>query len=199
MDGKTTTNLLLAIIAGVLLFGRDAMLSSVHTFGIVAIAIGAIFLCLWGITAAISAMVDAYRNDGWGAILSLTFLVMSCVVVGYAALLWINGSTDPFDEAINSLPGYAGGIIIIGVILVMALTVLFYIIRWILIDPLRALSVAGIALVAPIAFPVREWRVGMVEQKSIPSRLISCAVAAFLGLALWGVAVMIVTAIIFDA
>ncbi len=47
MNGLAITNLLLAVIAGVLLFGKDAFLGGVQTLGLVLIGIIVLYFVLW--------------------------------------------------------------------------------------------------------------------------------------------------------
>ncbi|MGO8003128.1 hypothetical protein [Rhizobium ruizarguesonis] len=47
MNGLAITNLLLAVIAGVLLFGKDALLGGVQTLALVLVAIVALYFVFW--------------------------------------------------------------------------------------------------------------------------------------------------------
>ena len=62
MDNRGLTNLLLAVIAGVLLFGKDAMVNGLQGFFFIAVALFAIWLVLAGCGAILSWIIRE-----WGA------------------------------------------------------------------------------------------------------------------------------------
>jgi hypothetical protein len=64
MEGRGITNILLAVIASVLLFGREAMTSGLQRFAVVAAAIFGIYLVLIGVGAILSWIGTEWHAAG---------------------------------------------------------------------------------------------------------------------------------------
>lgn len=79
-------NILLAVVAGVLLFGREAMTSGLQRFAVVAVAIFAIHLVLIGVRAILSWIGTEWRAAGnTEERLSITFATAAgCTLVPLA-------------------------------------------------------------------------------------------------------------------
>ena len=67
MNSRFATNLLLAVIAGVLLFGRDAMMGSFRNGMILLAVIGVLFVVFWIIWWPIRSFIEALREAEGGS------------------------------------------------------------------------------------------------------------------------------------
>ncbi|MBA8835163.1 hypothetical protein [Rhizobium leguminosarum] len=122
MDGRATTNILLAIIAGVLLFGSAAVTGAVQWVAI----IGGVLLFLYAVIAfglyLLRETVKALQESkalGRDTFLVTVFGIMRLgwlpVFGGYLGLLWLNGTPKPADVATHSWVGTIWlGILVVG-------------------------------------------------------------------------------------
>ena len=168
--GRGTTNLLLAVIAGVLLFGRDAMVGGLQGFFVIAIAVAVI----WGLLAlaawAIRETVKAFREaKDWTEVAGVLFLIALCCIgmpmLAFAGWLWLEGAERPMNAAIDSWIGRAWmGVVVLllGGFLVAGLGRALVWLRdnWRDWPDYAMLGLRGLGtmVVAPFVFPVREWR-----------------------------------------
>ena len=170
MEGRGLTNLLLAIIAGVLLFGKDAMVSGIQGIAIVLVAIFVIYLVLIGIRVLIGSIAQSYRDakDAKEALLITFSLAAAAVLVplcAYAGWLWLAGADRPLDAAVESWLGKAWMAVLVAGLAGVALYAARNALAWLranwrnLPDYLRlGARYLGILAVPPFLFPTREWR-----------------------------------------
>ena len=95
---RVLTNLLLDIIAGILLFGREATMGGFRALAILGIVLGIIFLVLWGVAWFILNIVEIYRSTetSWKArmvalLANLVAFLMGSLIFG-VGVLWSLGS-----------------------------------------------------------------------------------------------------------
>ncbi|MER8475705.1 hypothetical protein [Mesorhizobium sp. M1163] len=198
MEGRGITDILLAVIAGVLLFGRDAMTSGLQGFAVVAVAIFAIYLVLRGVGAILSWIGTEWRAAGntEGHLGVVFATVAGCILVplcGYVVWLWVTGAENPISTASSSWLGWAW----MGLLLLLMAGYGIYGAR----KALRWLSghwseVPGIVayrlrvflrgylefLGGPVTFPIREWRIRSEAGSGTAVKLVSAAYTTVLGL-----------------
>lgn len=107
MDSRFATNLLLAVIAGVLLFGRDAVMGGFQNLAILAAVIGVLFVIFWIVWWPIRSFLEELReakrvSEKAMTIAGAGFLLCLFVLLSYAALLWLDGTENPLRAAIDS-------------------------------------------------------------------------------------------------
>lgn len=124
-------NILLAVIAGVLLFGREAMTSGLQRFAVVAVATFAIHLVLIGVRAILSWIRTEWRAAGnTEERLSIAFATAAgCILVplgAYVLWLWVAGAENPISTAAYSWLGWAW----IGLLLLLMAGYGIYGLRW---------------------------------------------------------------------
>lgn len=202
MEGRGVTNLLLAVIAGVLLFGKDAMVSGLQGFLFVAVAIAVI----WGVLAligwAVREILDAYRQaKDWKekALTTAGFLMMAVLfpLAAYVGWFWLSGVERPIDAALDSWLGIAWtGIAIVGAVGWFG-SLAFMGLRWVY-DSREGLLSRGFyslltAIASPVLFPLREWRFKRESGSGVVVSLFSSVYAMLLGFALWMVLLVVVS------
>lgn len=197
MEGRGLTNLLLAIIAGVLLFGKDAMVSGIQGIAIVLVAIFVIYLVLIGIRVLIGSIAQSYRDakDAKEALLITFSLAAAAVLVplcAYAGWLWLAGADRPLDAAVESWLGKAWMAVLVAGLAGVALYAARNALAWLranwrnLPDYLRlGARYLGILAVAPFLFPTREWRFKRAEGSGVIVSFFSSIYAGLTGLVLW--------------
>ena len=205
MEGRGATNLLLAVIAGVLLFGKEAMLGGLQGFFIVAVAIGVI----WGVLSLafflIRQTVNEFREaKDWTEVGSVIFFIAFCCIgvpmLAYAGWLWLEGTERPVKAALDSGIGIAWMVVFGLFTCGVAVAALQHSLRWLranwqhwpdyLMQGMRGL---GTMLVAPFVFPVREWRFKRDGGSGVVMSFFSSVYAGLFGLALWMVMLLAVT------
>ncbi|MRX37238.1 hypothetical protein [Aminobacter sp. MDW-2] len=197
MEGRGLTNLLLAVIAGALLFGKDAMVSGIQGLFFIGVAIAIIWALLSLVIWIISEVVTAYRDSKGAkeaALVTFGFSLMAVLfpMAAYIGWLWLSGLERPMDEAMGSWLGTAWkGLVatgIVGILLYGAWNGLQWLRRnwhdWpdYLMLGVRSL---GTAIVAPFVFPIREWRFRRSEGSGVIIAILSSVYAGLFGLALW--------------
>ena len=198
MEGRGLTNLLLAVIAGVLLFGRDAMVTGLKGFGLIAIAIvvlwGLISLALYLLRETLKAFSDAKDWKDVGAVLFV--IALACIglpMLIYAAWLWTQGVPHPVNAAIDSGIGHAWTVVLIFFICGGAVAVLQNAMRWSIKHKrelpglvkyrVRLLSLGYLEFLGgPVSFPIREWRIRTRAGTKPAIRLISTVYVSLVGL-----------------
>ena len=197
MQGRGLTNLLLAVIAGVLLFGKDAMVGGIQGAFIVGAAIAVIFGALMVAAYFISEISKAYREaKDWQEVTFITFgFVMMALLVPigcYVGYLWLQGVERPLAVVFDSWLGTAW----------MAFCVLGACVwacvgatrggQWI-IENRGALPAygrlgiryMGIATIAPFLLPVSAWRLRKQSGSGLFMRSAAAAYGLVEGLAVW--------------
>jgi hypothetical protein len=174
MEGRSLTNLLLAVIAGVLLFGKDAMVSGLQGFFFVAVAVAVIWLILAGVGGVLSWIGREWRAaKNTEERLSVVFATLAgCILTplgAYVIWLWIEGAENPLREAVFSPLGYAW----LGLLLLLMAGYTFVGakngMRWLSDHSSEVPGIVGHRLRllfwgyleflgGPVTFPIREWR-----------------------------------------
>jgi MFS family permease len=197
MEGRGLTNLLLAIIAGALLFGKDAIVGGLQGASIALIAIFVIFLVLAGVGALLGAISQSYRESkDVKEVLLITFGLVAAAVLAsllaYAGLLWLDGDKRPFDAAMVSWFGKAWtGVLLAGFAGIAIYTAqnAFLWMRENWHDRRYYIHLSarfvGTWAIAPAAFPIREWRIKRAEGSGVFVSFFSSAFAAVIGLVIW--------------
>lgn len=113
LNGRGTTNFLLAVIAAALLFGGATVLGAAkYAFiglAILMVVIGAIWLVYFGIYQIIKALLDAYSKNWTEFILTLCGFIIILnysVLCLYAGYLWVNGDNKAINTALDSRVSY---------------------------------------------------------------------------------------------
>jgi hypothetical protein len=197
MEGRGLTNLLLAVIAGVLLFGKDAVTGSLQWLFIIGAVLLVLYLIFRGIAALVSSIAEMYRSDEdwisklWSTI-GLVFMFIAMPLLGYAGLLWLDGVERPLHAAMDSKLGTVWQYVFFGALGIMALVVVVRGLRELVANRaqvpsygmavLRWLSVASLA---PYAFPAREWRFRTEQGSRSGVRILSTAYVAVVATVLW--------------
>ncbi|ANT49754.1 hypothetical protein [Mesorhizobium amorphae] len=196
MDGRGFTNLLLAVIAGVLLFGRDAVLSGLKGFVLVAVAIaviwGALSLALYLIREALRGFREAKNLGDVGKVL---FLIALCCIglpmLAYAGWLWLEGVPNPLNAAASSGIGAAWMVVVALFAAGFVVACLHGGFRWVTRNRSDLPAIAGhrLRLIfwgyleflgGPVTFPIRERRIH--GQGGSASHHFRMVFAAFIGL-----------------
>ncbi|ANT52015.1 hypothetical protein A6B35_20020 [Mesorhizobium amorphae CCNWGS0123] len=198
MDNRGLTNLLLAIIAGVLLFGKDAMVSGLQGLFLVAVAIFAIWLVLAGCGAILSWIIRE-----WGAAksteerASVIFATLAGFILtplaAYTFWLWYTGVQDPLRVAVNSWLGWAWGAVVLSLMAGYALFGGWNALRWLatnrsalpgmILHRSRAIVWGYFDFLGgPVTFSIREWRERSLAGDGTAMKVASAAFATFIGL-----------------
>lgn len=198
MNSRGLTNLLLAIIAGVLLFGREAMTSGLKGLAVIAVVIFAIWLVLAAIGGILSWIGTEWRaakttEDRLGVIFAT---LAGCILIplgAYALWLWVSGDKNPVETAVFSPLGYAWlGLLLIlmaGYALVGARKGL----RWFTKHSSEVPGIVGYRLRVffwgyleflggPVTFPIREWRIRSAAGAGTPVKVASAVYVTVIGL-----------------
>lgn len=199
MDGRGFTNFLLAVIAGVLLFGRDAMLGGLK--GVVSVAVT--IAVIWGIlSVALYLIREALRGfreaKDWGEVGAVLFAIALCCIglpmLAYGGWLWLEGVPNPLNAAAGSGIGTAW-MVIVALFAVGFVVACFYnLSRWaarnrsdlpaMISHRLRVIFWGYLEFLGgPVTFPIRERRI-RATRPGPASRFqtISMVFAAFIGL-----------------
>ncbi|MFD2054208.1 hypothetical protein ACFSQT_14225 [Mesorhizobium calcicola] len=197
MEAKGVTNLLLAIIAGVLLFGHEAMVGGIWWVVILGIGIGILFAILMFASYLIRETAKTYRETKtWREAgintMGLIFMVIVIPLMGYAGLLWLEGVHKPMDAAMASLLGTVWMYVLFGAFGVMALLAASDGIQWLVRNrrdlpgyALLGAKLACLVPVAPIVLPVYAWRKRRQGGTGVLPCAMSSAYGLVEGLAVW--------------
>ncbi|MBB6467942.1 hypothetical protein HNQ96_003825 [Aminobacter lissarensis] len=197
MEARGVTNLLLAVIAGVLLFGKDAMVSGIQGIAIVGIVIAVLFGVLMFASYLIGEVSQAYRETkNWTEVglVTMGFVFMAAIIplMGYVGLLWLDGVENPMRAAMDSELGTVWKYVLFGGFGIMALVVASNKIQWLYVHRAnipnyanQAIRWLGAIAIAPVLYPVREWRWRTQEGSGIAVRIFSSAYAVVFGLGAW--------------
>ncbi|TCB60125.1 hypothetical protein E0J20_09015 [Rhizobium leguminosarum bv. viciae] len=195
MGARQTTNILLAIIAGVLLFGSAAVTGAIKWVAI----IGGVFLVIYVVIAfalyLLRETVKALQESkalGWDTFLVTVFgLIMLAwlpVFGGYLGLLWLNGTPKPADVATHSWIGTIWlGILVVGGVTVAISALITR--RDLIIPALRyAFGMLIRSPLAPVFLTMHGWRKARMAGDGIISSTASAFVGLFFGLMFWAIA-----------
>lgn len=195
MDGRATTNILLAIIAGVLLFGSAAVTGAIQWIAI----IGGVLLFLYVVIAfalyllreTVKALQESKalgRDTFLVTVFGLIGLAWLPVFGGYLGLLWLNGTPKPADVATHSWVGTIWlGILVVGVVTVGISSLITR--REMIIPALRyALGLLIRSPLAPVFLTMHGWRKARMAGDGVVSSTASAFVGLFFGLMFWMIA-----------
>ena len=194
MNSRFATNLLLAVIAGVLLFGRDWMMISFRNGMILLAVIAVLFAIFWIIWWPIRSFIEAVREAQGGfdrtmVIIAALFMLCAVPLVGYAGLLWLGGAEEPLQAAMASSIGTVWVYVMIGGIGVVVLGVLYTLLsdgRWKMAP--AVLRNAGFwylkALIAPVWLPVEDWGIRKAQRSGIMVRVLGAIYTVLIGIVL---------------
>jgi len=198
MNGRGLTNILLAIITGVLLFGRDAMTSGLQGVAIVAAIIFTIWLALLVVGGILGWIGSEWRaaktmEDRLNVVFATVAGFILTPLGAYVAWLWATGDEAPIHTAAFSPLGYAW----MGLLLILLAGYAIYWaghgVRWlsehrsevprIVAYRLRLLCWGYLEfLCGPVTFPIREWRFREAEGAGPVVKAASAAYCFLLGL-----------------
>lgn len=198
MEGRGLTNLLLAIIAGVLLFGKGAMVSGLQGLFFVAVAIaviwGVLSLALYLFRETTKALRDAKDWKELGLVLfGIGFCCVGIPMLTYSGWLWLDGVPHPMNAAIDSGIGKAWMVVLIMLAVGAGFAALQDGWRWAVDNRNELPSIIGRSLRiasrgyieflgGPFTFPIREWRFRTEAGAGITTKLISAAYVTVIGL-----------------
>lgn len=199
MEGRGLTNLLLAVIAGILLFGKNAMISGLKGFFFVAVAI----VVIWGVLSLafylLRETAKAFRDaKDWKEVgLVLFGIALFCVgipMLVYAGWLWLNGVPHPVDAALDSGIGKAWMVVFFVFAAGAGFAVLQNAWRWAIANRSDLPGLIGYRLRifirgyleflgGPVTFPIREWRIRSGAGAGVATKIASACFVAVIGLA----------------
>jgi hypothetical protein len=199
MGGRRITNILLAVIAGVLLFGRDAMTGGLQGLAVIALAAFAIWLVLLAVGGILRWIGTEWRvAKNTEERLGVVFATLAgCILTplgAYVLWLWMEGVKNPLREAVFSSLRYAW----LGLLLILAAGYGFVGardgMRWLSANSSEVPGIVGYRLRVflwgyleflggPVTFPVREWRIRSEAGAGMPVKVLSSAFVTFIGLA----------------
>ncbi|MGO6947014.1 MULTISPECIES: hypothetical protein [Rhizobium] len=195
MGGRQTTDILLAIIAGVLLFGSAAVTGAIKWIAIIGGALlflyAVIAFALYLLRESVKALQEAKalgRDAFLVTLMGLTVVGFLPIVAGYALLLWLQSVPKPFDVVTHSWVGTIWlGIFVVGC---STLAISALITRRDLIIP--ALQYGFSLLIrsplAPVFLTMHGWRKARMAGDGIISSTASAFVGLFFGLMFWAIA-----------
>ncbi|NEJ88852.1 hypothetical protein GR223_23445 [Rhizobium leguminosarum] len=192
MGGRQTTNILLAIIAGVLLFGSAAVTGAIKWIAI----IGGVLLFLYAVIAfalyllreSVKALQEAKalgRDAFLITLMGLEVIGFLPIVAGYALLLWLQSVPKPFEVVTHSWVGTIWlGILVVGgsTVAISALITR----RDLIIPALQyGFSLLIRSPLAPLFLTMHGWRKARMAGDGIVSSTASAFVGLFFGLMFW--------------
>lgn len=203
MGGRQTTNILLAIIAGVLLFGSAAVTGAIKWIAI----IGGVLLFLYAVIAfalyllgeSVKALQEAKalgRDAFLVTVFGLIMLAWLPVFGGYLGLLWLNGTPKPADVATHSWIGTIWlGILVVGGVTVAISALITR--RDLIIPALQyGFSLLIRSPLAPVFLTMHGWRKARMAGDGIISSTASAFVGLFFGLMFWAIAFGMILALL---
>jgi hypothetical protein len=194
MTDRGTTNLLLAVIAAVLLFGSTAVTGAIKWIAIVALIMFVIYAALslvrYFIRESGRELTEAKAQGrdaliitavGWAFLGFLPFLG------GYAVLLWLDGAPRPIDAVASSLLGKAWlGLLLVGGTLIAASQLYSH--RTNIIPALRYLCFLAIrSPLAPFFLCFYGWRKARNAGDGAVSSAATALLGFFFGLMVWAI------------
>lgn len=193
MGDRTTTNVLLAIIAGVLLFGQSAMTGALQV-GAIVLAVGMVLAIAWGLLlSSISYAADGMRaaktvEDKLATAAGLILIPFGGAFGLAVGWFWYQGDPKPVDAAFATPFGIAW-MIVGGLMMTVYVGFLLWKGAQKMVDnrsqiPSKLADVGLyylIALFAVIAFPIREWRYMRSAGSGITASAASAVFMAFIG------------------
>lgn len=203
MGDRQTTNILLAIIAGVLLFGSAAVTGAIQWIAI----IGGVLLALYAVAAfalylvreTVKSIREAKTQGVDTLVLTLAGLVLLTflpVFGGYLLLLWLDGVPNPSRVATDSWVGKTWLSILVGGGVAVGLSQL-YVRRTQIIPALRyGLSLLIRSPLAPLFLTMHGWQKARMAGDGVVSSAASAFVGLFFGLLFWGIIVAIIAPIL---
>lgn len=175
MNGRGLTNFLLAVIAGVLLLGREAMTSGLKGLAVIAVVIFVIWLVLAAIGGVLAWIGTEWRaakstEDRFGVIFTTLAGCILTPLGAYALWLWGSGDGNPIQNAVFSPLGYAWLGLLVMLMAGYALVGARNGLRWFSEHSSEMPGMVGYRLRVlfwgyleflggPVTFPIREWRV----------------------------------------
>ncbi len=205
MGDRTTTNILLAVIAAVLLFGSAAVTGAIQWIAI----IGGCLLALYAVVAfalyllgeAAKALVEAKKGGAVLLVQTIFGLVaMSFLPIfgGYVLLLWMQGVPKPARVVADTWVGMTWlGILIAGGV-AMAVTFL-YARRHEIIPALRyGLSLLIRSPLAPYFLTVHGWRKARAEGDNVYYSTASAFMGFIFGIFVWILGFGLLAAVFLD-
>jgi hypothetical protein len=195
MDRRATTNILLAIIAGVLLFGSAAVIGAVQWIaiigGVLLVLYVAVAVALYLLRETVKALQESKalgRDTFLVTVFGLIGIAWLPVFGGYIGLLWLNGTPKPADVATHSWVGTIWlGILVAGGVTVAISSLVTR--RNMIIPTLR--YVLGLLIrspLAPVFLTMYGWRKARTSGDGVVYSTASALVGLFIGLMLWAVA-----------
>lgn len=183
--GRTTTNILLAIIAAALLFGSAATLGVLAWLAVAAVILVVLAILLVGIRWAVDETGKAFReapnrNERIMVIIGTAMMCWLPIVFGTALVKWMYGKDQPLGAAIVGWPGIVmlAGMLLGGTIVLLSF---LYDKREAIPGAFRkGLRIAAHIPIAPISLLLHEWRYGRSEGWGV-LRASSAAAAGFIG------------------
>lgn len=202
MEGRGLTNLLLAVIAGVLLFGREAMVSGLQGFLWAGLAIGVIWVILSIALYLIRETLNAFREaKNWTEVGAVLFGIALCCIglpmLAYAGWLWLDGVPHPMNAAIESGIGRAWIVVSLLFMAGAAVAGLHHALKWTAMHKAELPSIIDYRLRVlfwgyleflggPVTFPIREWRIRTQAGTGPAVRLIATVYVSLIGLVVAG-------------
>lgn len=198
MSGRGITNILLAVIAGVLLFGREAIASGLQGAALFAF----IVLVLWLGLVAVAAILRWIASE-WSAAnnieekFSVAFSTMAgCILtplVAYALWLWMSGVEKLLAAVVFSPLGYAWIGLVILLFAVYGVIGARYGTQWLLANRGDVPGFIGHRLWVllqgyleflggPITFPIREWRIRSKRGWGTAAKIVSATFMMVIGI-----------------
>jgi hypothetical protein len=194
MGDRSTTNILLAIIAGVLLFGSSAVTGVIQWIAI----IGGALLLLYAVFAfagylvreSVQSLSNAKahgHSELIGTVLGIVTMGFLPIVLGYAGLLWLDGVPKPFNVAAQSWIGMTW----LGIIMAGAAALIIshlYTRRSDIIPAIRyGLSLFVRSPLAPLFLTMYGWRKARAAGDGVISSTATAALGLIFGLTVWAI------------
>ncbi|ARS67264.1 hypothetical protein I7G86_19475 [Sinorhizobium meliloti] len=196
MGDRKITNLLLAVIAAVLLFGSSAVTGALKWLAI----IGAALLILYAVVALAQYLLrecaktlHEAKARGRDALVMRVFglVAMASLALfgGYALLLRLGGIPEPFAATTHSWIGTIWGSILIVGGMAVALSRL-YTHRANILSALRyGLFLLIRSPLAPVLLPIYGWRKARMAGDGVVSSTITAFIGLFFGFVVWAILV----------
>lgn len=196
MGDRQTTNILLAVIAGVLLFGSSAMMGALKWGAIIFAGFCVLYLAFvlagYLFKETRSSLIEA-KEKGWRELaLTLAGIILMPFVflfLGQVLFLWLGGAANPlngiFDTAIGKIWTWLVGFLLLCTVGVLAFDFLGWVYKRRNYIPAFLLFTLGLILRAPLAFillPHYGWQKARVAGDGIVSSLATLALGLIFGL-----------------
>lgn len=210
MRAHTTISFLLAVVASLFLFGKEAVLHAFLIILFVVIAtIGFWFILAWaraGLKRIRSSLVSEWKSNQnpltrLALVLGCIFNCMAFLIGAHTIWLWFSGTSKPLDAAVSSPLGHALGglalVLIVGTGLVLAGKGVL----WLIASRERVPDIAGYYariglraylefLLSPVTFPMRRWRLLSLEGAGPAAKMASIGYVIVVALVIWLITVL---------